>query len=156
MSEIRKVIDAIGRMKPTKWWIHETVVCKMANIRPMEGKVVRQWLTLVLDSLKKNYIENKKGGIKTGPRHPTIALMSSESNELRIHCLEHGQGKSFLTTGDLKATKTSVTAMPRYFSFGTDVINIKIQMSIMRSVTGQQDRSLDHDTSINRGSLWKG
>jgi hypothetical protein len=28
MSEIRNQIDAMGQIKPTKWWIHETMVCK--------------------------------------------------------------------------------------------------------------------------------
>jgi hypothetical protein len=71
-------------------------------------KAVRQWLTLVISSLKKSYIGNKKDGISTGL--PAIDLMSSESNKLSIHCLEHGNKESFSTTGDSKATKTSVTA----------------------------------------------
>jgi hypothetical protein len=64
--------------------------------------------------------------------------------------------ESFSTTGDLKATKTSVTTQPRYFSFGTDaIIDIKIQMSILQSVTGE-DPYLDRDTAMKRASLWKG
>jgi hypothetical protein len=94
MSEIRKIVDAIGGIKATKWWVHESVVCKMSNIRPREGKAIRQWLTLVLLSLKKSYIGNKKDGIKTG--RPAIDLKSRESNELNIHCLEHGQRELFL------------------------------------------------------------
>jgi hypothetical protein len=82
-------------------------------------------------------------------------LKSRESNELNIHCLEHGQRELFFTTGDLKAAETTVTAVPRYFSFGQDVIDIKLQMSILRSVTGE-DPYLDRETAINRGSLWKG
>jgi hypothetical protein len=42
---------------------------------------------------EKSYVGNKKDGIKTG--HPAINLMSHESNELSIHCLEHGQCESF-------------------------------------------------------------
>jgi hypothetical protein len=102
---------------------------------------------------EKSYIGNKKDGIKTG--RPAIDLKSRESNELNIHCLEHGQRESSFTTGDLKAAETTVTAVPRYFSFGADVIDIKIQMSILRSVTGK-DPYLDRETAINRGSLWKG
>jgi hypothetical protein len=83
----------------------------------------------------KSYIGNKKDGIKTG--RPAIDLKSSESNELNIHCLEHGERDLFLTTGDLKSAETTVTAVPRYFSFGADVVDIKIQMSILRSVTGE-------------------
>jgi hypothetical protein len=131
MWKIRPHIDSIGRVKATSWWIHETRVCKMIDIRPRDDKAVRQWLTLVISSLKKSYIGNKKDGISTG-LPATIDLMSSESNELSIHCLEHGNKESFSTTGDSKATKTSVTAQPRYFSFGTDVIiDLKIQMSIL-------------------------
>ena len=153
MSEIRKIMDAIGGIKATKWWVHESVVCKMSNIRPREGKAIWQWLTLVLLSLKKSYIGNKKDGIKTG--RPAIDLKSRESNELNIHCLEHGQRELFFMTGDLKAAETTVTAVPRYFSFGQDVIDIKLQMSILWSVTGE-DPYLDRETAINRGSLWKG
>jgi hypothetical protein len=153
MSEIQKAIDAIGRLQPTKWWIHETMVCRTTNIRPWDGKSVRQWLTLVLLSIKKSYIGNKKEGIKTGL--PAIDVLSRESNQLSIHCLQHGKGEPFSTTGDLKATKASVIQIPRYFSFGTDVIDIKIQMSILRSVTGK-DPNLDPATAIKRASLWKG
>jgi hypothetical protein len=64
---------------------------------------------LVLLSLKKSYIGNKKDGIKTG--RPAIDLKSRESNELNIHCLEHGQRESFFMTGDLKAAETTVTAV---------------------------------------------
>jgi hypothetical protein len=103
---------------------------------------------------EKSYIGNKKDGIKTG--RPAIDLKSSESNELNIHCLEHGQHNSFLTTGDLKAAETAVTAaVPRYFSFGADVVDIKMQMPILRSDTGEYPY-LDRETAINRGSLWKG
>jgi hypothetical protein len=87
----------------------------MINIRLRDDKVVRQWLTLVISLLKKSYIGNKKDGILSGL--PAIDLMSSESNELSIHCLEHDNDKeSFSTTCDSKATKTSVTAQPGYFS----------------------------------------
>jgi hypothetical protein len=37
--------------------------------------------------------------------------------------------------GDLKAAETTVTAVPRYFSFGADDIDIKIQMSILMTPT---------------------
>jgi len=60
MTEIQNAIASIERIKPSKWWIHETVVCKMTSIRPRDGKAVRQWLTLVLSSLKKSYTGNKK------------------------------------------------------------------------------------------------
>jgi hypothetical protein len=52
---------------------------------------------------EKSYIGNKKDGISTGL--PAIDLMSSESNELSIHCLEHGNKESYSTTGDSKATR---------------------------------------------------
>jgi hypothetical protein len=48
--------------------------------------------------------------------------------------------------------------VPRYFSFGADdvvVIDIKIQMSILRFVTGE-DTHLDAVTASQRSSLWKG
>jgi hypothetical protein len=41
------------------------------------------------------------------------------------------------------------------FSFGTDVIDIEIQMSILRSVT-DKDPNLDPAAAIKRASLWKG
>jgi hypothetical protein len=63
-------------------------------------------------------------------------LKPRESNELNILCLEHGQRKPFLTMGDLKAAET-VTAVPRYFTFGADVVDIEMQMLILRSVTGE-------------------
>jgi hypothetical protein len=89
--------------------------------------------------LKKIYVGNKKDGILSTDR-PTIDLMSSKGDELSIHHLEHGQGELFfLAMGDLKATKTSGTAMPSYFYFGKDVLDIKIQMYILQSapVTGE-------------------
>jgi hypothetical protein len=45
----------------------------------------------------------------------------------------------------------SMYGWPRYFSFGTDVIELKIQMSILRLVTGE---SLDRDTARVGGSIW--
>jgi hypothetical protein len=60
----------------------------MADIQPKAGKSMWQWLTLVLASLKKGYVGNKKDGISTG--RSAMDLMSSESNELNICCLEHG------------------------------------------------------------------
>jgi hypothetical protein len=80
---------------------------------------------------------------------------------MSIHCLEHDDEGKLFSTGGLKVAKTSITASitakPRYFSFGKDsVIDIKIQRSILQSVTGE-DPYLDHDTAINRAaSLWKG
>jgi hypothetical protein len=68
---------------------------------------------LVLLLIKKNYIGNKKEGIKTGL--PAIGVLSRESNQLSVHCLQHGKGEPFLTAGDLKATKASVIQVPRYF-----------------------------------------
>jgi hypothetical protein len=53
---------------------------------------------------EKSYIGNKKDRISTGLC--AFDLMSSESNESSIHCLEHGKKES-------KATKTSVNALPR-------------------------------------------
>jgi hypothetical protein len=82
-------------------------------------------------------------------------LTTFESNDLGIHCLEHGQTQPFSTAGDLNAKKTYVNARPRYFSVGKDVIEIKIQISILRSVTGE-DQSLNSDTARDRGSIWKG
>ena len=116
MTEFQKSIDCFARIKPTQWWIHETIVCKMTNIGPRDGKSVRQWLTLIISSLKKSYTGNKKDGISTG--FPGIDLMSSQINQFGIHCLQHGDKFSFSTTGDLKATKASVNAYPRYFSSG--------------------------------------
>jgi hypothetical protein len=110
MSEIRKVINAIGRTKPTKWWIHETVVCKTTNVQAWDGMSVRQWLTLVILAIKKSYIGNKSDKIKTGC--PAVDLMSSERNELNIHCIVHGKAESFSTKGDLKATKSTVNRVP--------------------------------------------
>jgi hypothetical protein len=66
--------------------------------------------------IEKSHIGNKKDGRSTG--YPAIDLMSSESNELSIHCLEHNQGKLFSSTGDLKVTKTAATAKPICISFG--------------------------------------
>jgi hypothetical protein len=82
-------------------------------------------------------------------------LKSSESNELNIHFLEHSQREPFLTTGDLKTAGTTATAVPRYFSFGADVVDIKMHVSILRSVTGE-DPYLDQETAFNRSSLWEG
>jgi hypothetical protein len=113
MTEFQKSIDSILRTNPTKWWIHETVLCKTTNIRARDGKSVRQWLTLILSSIKKSYIGNKKDGISTG--YPAIDLMSSQINQFGIHCLQHGDTTLFSTAGDLSTTKTSVTAKPRYF-----------------------------------------
>jgi hypothetical protein len=82
-------------------------------------------------------------------------LTTFKSNDLGIHCPEHGQCQPFSTAGDLNAKRTSVNVKPRYFSVGKDVIEIKIQMSILRSVTAE-DQSLNRDTARVRGSIWKG
>jgi hypothetical protein len=93
MSEIQKIVDAIGRLKANKWWIHEDAM--------QDGKYLTNGRhgCLTMADLgpglpEKSYIGHKKDGIKTG--RPTLDLYSRESNELNIYGLEHGQGKSFL------------------------------------------------------------
>ena len=43
-------------------WIHEKMVCKMGNIKPIEGKSAREVLTVAISKLENEYFGSKREG----------------------------------------------------------------------------------------------
>lgn len=152
---MNEVIERMRGLPPSKWGLHETVVCQRLGLTSKEGISVRSQLMEVVKALKKGYTGNQreKTAVLTG--YPPTDLESSFPNQLNVHLTFYGARENF--AADSLAGVSHVSARPRYFWFGASEnprVSIKTQLEIVKAVTGTAS-NLDDTTKTRRATLWR-
>lgn len=151
-----KLKDTITRLKsiPTnKWHIHEAVLCRKLGMAAQDGLSVRRQLSNLVSALQKGHSGDRRRGTYESTGLPVMNLGDiGTANALNVHFTVHGYFEPFPT--DSLQSSSTVSARPRYFSFGTNSVPIATQLSIVKLVTGT-DSTLDAKTAKRRQDLWK-
>merc|ERR1719329_982069 len=102
-------------------WVHEKMVCKMANISRIEGKSARDVLSDAIMYLKKGYFgrQRDKKNIDLG-----AVDLHDQNNSLSLFYQSYGSHEEFSTAGSFKA-KSSTLNIPRYFFYGNGSAQIR-------------------------------
>jgi hypothetical protein len=135
------LVDRLKKIPAFKYHVHETEVCRMLHITATDGGVsARGRLSELLLALKEGHA-----------RLMMMDLEQGRSNAFNVHLLKHGRKEAFAT--DRLATVTKSNHVPCWVSFGLDQMDIKKQLKIMKSVTGEAPR-MDKATSERRKATW--
>jgi hypothetical protein len=133
--------DRLKKLPPSKHHVHETEVCGMLKIRASDdGVSARGGLSNLILALRQGH-----AGCMT------MDLAQGVPNAFDIHLLTHGKKEAFST--NRLAARTKVNHASCWFSFGLDQMNIKKQLKIMKSVTGEAPR-MDKAIAEWRKATW--
>jgi len=152
-----KLANTIARLKaicPNKWHIHEKVLCVDIGLKPTESVSYASQLPEIVIALRKGFKGSKRKGTLEMTEIQCIDLGDTGTpNPLNIHYCPHGSDESF--PADALKSLSMISRQPRYFSFGPDTVEIKMQLSIVKLVIGE-DSTLDEETAKRHQQLWKG
>jgi hypothetical protein len=130
------LIDRLKKLPPSKYHVHETEVCQILGIQSINGGAsTRGRLSQLILALRRGH-----AGCTM------INLERGVPNGFNIHLLKHGKKEAFTT--DRHAPTLKVYHALCWFSFGLDHVNIKEQLQIIKSVTGETP-AMDKATSVH-------
>jgi hypothetical protein len=139
------LVDRLKKLPPSKHHVHETEACQMLKIRAANGgNSARDKLSESMSTLRQGHAGTMMIDL----------FAQGVPNDFNIHLMEHGKREAFATDRlDRLAAAGKVNRAPRWFSFGLHCMDIKKQLQIMKSVTGEAP-TMDKATAERRKATW--
>lgn len=144
-------VESLRGLPRSKWHIHEAVLCRRLGLVPKEGIAVRGRLSRLISFLKKGSEGSPRKGTAIACHYGAIDIKAVEENILGVNYINHGRCEEF--TADSLAATATITAIPRYFSFGAK-ISVSRQLEFVKAFTGANSATMKKATRTRRANNW--